>query len=176
MTRAFNVPNALSFARLPLAAAFVITDTTAARAAIVVAAAASDFADGWWARQRRARPTRLGAVLDPVTDKIFVLTALITFAAEQVISWPELVLLLARDIYVSIGAVVLLALRTHVDIRARFPGKVVTTLQLAAVLVLLFVPAAATALVAVTAAAALWAIVDYTRAAFTALRPPPQPR
>ncbi|HUF49543.1 MAG TPA: CDP-alcohol phosphatidyltransferase family protein [Longimicrobiales bacterium] len=174
--RLLTAPNLLSLSRLPLAVAFLLTTSTPLRLVIVVAAAATDFVDGWWARTRRAATTRLGAALDPITDKIFVLTALVSFAVDGVLSWPQLLLLLARDIHVSLGAAALLALRKRVEIRARFAGKVVTTLQLAAVLVLLLMPGAATVLVIVVAAAASWAIVDYTRAALAALRAPAPPR
>ena len=175
-TRALNVPNALSIARLPLAAAFPFVDSAVWRAIIIVTAAASDFADGWWARRREVQPTRLGAILDPVTDRIFVLTALIVLALEHIATWPQLLLLLLRDIYVSAGALLLVALRVRVELKARFPGKVATTLQLLAMLALLLTPRFANLVVLATAAAGLWAIVDYTRVAVIALRPPPRPR
>ena len=174
--RLLTVPNLLSLSRLPLAAAFLLMSSTAARAIIVVLAAATDFADGRWARGHRGATTRLGAALDPITDKVFVVTALLTYAIDSIIAWPQLLVLLARDIVVSVGAALLFLLRMPLEIRARFPGKLVTVLQLAAVLVLLLVPALAHVLVITVAAASVWAIVDYAVAARAALRPPPQPR
>jgi CDP-diacylglycerol--glycerol-3-phosphate 3-phosphatidyltransferase/cardiolipin synthase len=175
-TRALNIPNALSLSRVPLAAAFVLTESATWRAIIIVTAAASDYMDGWWARERRVQPTRLGAILDPVTDRLFVLTALIVFAVERIATWQQLLLLLLRDIIVTAGALLFVALRGRIEIKARYPGKVVTTLQLTAMLALLLMPGVAMVVVVATAAASLWAIVDYTRIALVALRPPPQPR
>jgi cardiolipin synthase len=175
-TRALNVPNALSFARLPLAAVFPLVDSAVWRAIIIVTAAASDYADGWWARRRAVQPTRLGAILDPVTDRIFVITALTVLLVERIATWPQLLLLLLRDIYVTAGALLLVVLRVRIELKARYPGKVATTLQLLAMLALLLTPGLANVVVLATAAAGLWAIFDYTRFAVIALRAPARPR
>jgi phosphatidylglycerophosphate synthase len=58
-------------------------------------------------------------------------------------SGVQLLVMLARDIFVSAGVVALLAMRrtAGVKLQARFPGKVVTSLQIVAVLVLTLLPA-----------------------------------
>jgi CDP-diacylglycerol--glycerol-3-phosphate 3-phosphatidyltransferase len=162
-TALLSVPNAFSLARLPLAVAFLLTSDTAVRVGIIVAAGISDFLDGWWARTRGPR-TRVGEMLDPVTDKIFVLTALSAFAVWRVITPLELLVMLARDVFVTLGYVALLALRAPVRPRARFPGKLATTLQIGAVLGLTLMPGYARALVFAVGAAGAWAIIDYTAA------------
>jgi cardiolipin synthase (CMP-forming) len=164
-----SVPNLLSLVRLPLAIAFLLTSQTAVRVVIIVAAAVSDYLDGWWARTRGPR-TSTGALLDPITDKVFVVVALISFAVHGVLATWQLFVLLARDIFVAVGFLAVRLFRLDVPLEARFPGKLVTTLQLAAVLVLTLVPAATTALVSVTAVAGAWAILDYGRTGFVALR------
>jgi cardiolipin synthase (CMP-forming) len=191
------IPNLISLSRLPLAVAFLLVSATAPRVIIIVAAGISDYLDGWWARHRGPR-TRLGELLDPITDKLFVLTALAAFAVWEVISPAELLVLLARDLFVTAGFLAVLALRLPIRPRARFPGKLVTTLQIAAVLALTLLPGLARVTVLVIAAASLWAIADYTRAALLhwrdqrrarrerrerrehqddgGLRPPPPPR
>jgi cardiolipin synthase (CMP-forming) len=164
-----NVPNLLSLLRLPLAAAFLLVSGPIARTAIIVAAALSDFLDGWWARTR-GPATRTGALLDPITDKVFVVTALVAFLLDGTLSAAGLLILLARDIIVTIGAAAVALLHLPVRLQARFPGKLVTTMQIIAVLTLTVLPRMAAIIVIATAAASVWAIADYTAAAVRALR------
>jgi cardiolipin synthase (CMP-forming) len=142
---------------------------TGVRVVVLLAAGLSDFLDGWWARHRGPR-TRAGAMLDPITDKAFVITALVAFAVDGTLSLAGLAVLLARDACVAFGFLLLLALRAPARFEARFPGKLVTNLQLAAVLVLLLVPSLTLPLVVLTGAASVWAIADYGRIGVRALR------
>lgn len=160
----FSLPNLLSFSRLPLAAVFVLSDATPVRVALVGAASATDMLDGWLAR-RGGRATRTGALLDPVADKTFMLAAFGAFLARGEISVAALALILMRDIATAVGflvAAVLPGLDPR-SFRARWPGKAVTILQLAALLVLLLRPAALRWLLPLIAATSVLAIADYTR-------------
>ena len=168
--RLLNLPNALSFLRLPLAAIFILTESTTGRAVIIAAAAFSDMADGWVARRLR-QDTGPGELVDPITDKLFVLVALATFAARDELSAWMVLLLLARDIYTSFAFFILKALDWQVQFKARWIGKTVTVLQLSAMLALLVWPAAVLPLIAATAAASALAIWDYTRAILAQRRP-----
>jgi phosphatidylglycerophosphate synthase len=177
-TRVLNVPNILSIARLPLAAAFLLIPDRTLRVLIIVAAAATDYLDGWWSRNRGQR-TGLGEILDPVTDKVFLVTALVAFAVSDVITPVQLALLLARDLYVTLGSAAVLLLGWPRRLRSRRAGKLVTVLQLTALLVLTLAPRLAAPMVAAVAAASAWAIVDYTATALAArraLRPPAHER
>ena len=76
-----GVPGLLSLARLPLAVAFVVVTDPWARVGVLAAAGISDVLDGWYARHFKcATPT--GAALDPVTDKLFVTTVVVTLILE----------------------------------------------------------------------------------------------
>lgn len=161
--------NLISLLRLPLGAAFLATPRTDLRVGLIIAAAASDYVDGWVAR-RFAQQSRAGEMLDPITDKIFVLCTLAAFLLEDVLNVWELALLLIRDLYTFAGFVAVRALNLAVHFRARFSGKVVTTLQLLAILTLTAYPQAARAAVILTAAAGVWAIYDYTRYGLQSLR------
>jgi cardiolipin synthase (CMP-forming) len=143
------------------------------RVLVISAAGLSDYLDGWWARTRGPR-TRAGAIIDPITDKAFVVTALTAFAVDGTITLAGLAVLLSRDIFVSAGFLLILALRGPVRLEARYPGKVVTTIQFAAVVVLTLLPAAALPVLIVTGAASAWAIADYGAAGIRALRAPAQ--
>jgi phosphatidylglycerophosphate synthase len=160
-----SVPNALSLARLPLAAAFVLANTTALRVGIVSAVAVTDLADGYLARRMRGHDRRSGQIVDPITDKLFVLIALIAFAVRKDISVGTLLLLLIRDIYATIGFIVLKVLGWKMELRARLSGKTATVFQIATLLALLFWQAAVRPLIAATVLVSLVAIVDYTQVA-----------
>lgn len=168
--RLLNVPNALSFLRLPLAVIFILTDSTMARALIIAAAALSDMADGWLARRLR-QDQGAGQIVDPVTDKLFVLVALATLAARRELDTGVVALLLARDIYASIAFFILKALDWQVQFKARWSGKTVTVLQLAVMLAALVWRAAILPLVIATALASAIAIWDYSRAILAQRKP-----
>lgn len=138
-------------------------------------AAATDYLDGWWARTRGPR-TRTGEMLDPIADKAFIVTALAAFTIGGAISPAAFLVLLARDVFVAAGFLLVVALRLPVRLRARFPGKLVTALQIAAVLVLTLFPAASGAVIVATLVAGTWAIADYTTAALRGLRHQRDPR
>lgn len=158
-----TLPNVISLARLPLAVLFLFADTTTERLTILSIASASDFIDGWLARHF-GRTTRSGALLDPIADKTFVLAALTAFVATGTLSTGEYFVILARDFATAIGFLVawrLPGLDPH-DFKARMPGKIVTVLQLAAILALSVAPQAMRWLVPVIGVASAISIIDYT--------------
>jgi phosphatidylglycerophosphate synthase len=160
-----TVPNLVSAARIPLALAFLAFDQWLVRLLLIAAAGLTDFADGWLAR--RGRGTSLGAVHDPVTDKIFLVTALISMAVNGPVNAAELLVLLARDLAVAVGFTIVVLRRAPMRLRARMPGKVVTVLQLAALAALVLLPDWKRAVVAVVGAASAVAILDYGRQAYS---------
>ena len=159
-----TIPNILSLSRLPLAAAFLAFDNRTARIIIVCVVALTDLLDGYLARRIPSHDKRAGALLDPITDKLFVLTALLTFAVQKELSVPLLLLLLIRDFYTALMFAYLKLRGSRVSFRSRLSGKTATVLQLAVLFALLFKPVLARPLIWVTTAASLVAIVDYTLA------------
>lgn len=158
-----TLPNVITLARLPLAVLFLLADTTAERLVILGMASASDFIDGWLAR-RFGRMTRSGALLDPIADKTFVLAALTAFVRTETLSTGAYLIILARDFATAIGFLVAWRLPglDPRDFKARMPGKIVTVLQLAAILALTVSPQAMRWLVPVIGAASAASIIDYT--------------
>src|SRR5215471_19197860 len=74
-----NVPNLLSFVRIPLAVvlfACIVYQAWLAGLIVFVVACATDWLDGWWAR-RYGPLTLVGRNLDPLADKILVCGAFI---------------------------------------------------------------------------------------------------
>ncbi len=69
-----NVPNLLSFARVPLAVvvfACIVHEAWLAGLLVFLVATATDWLDGWWAR-KYGPLTLVGRNLDPLADKILV--------------------------------------------------------------------------------------------------------
>jgi CDP-diacylglycerol--glycerol-3-phosphate 3-phosphatidyltransferase/cardiolipin synthase len=88
----------LSLARVPLAALFpFVVHRSALAIAVLLAGGMSDALDGFWAR-RSGQVTATGAMLDPITDKIFILTVAITLLATGRLTVLELLLLGAREL------------------------------------------------------------------------------
>jgi CDP-diacylglycerol--glycerol-3-phosphate 3-phosphatidyltransferase/cardiolipin synthase len=158
-----RLPNLISLSRLALAAVFVVVHRGDTRIVLVMIALATDYLDGWLARRARSM-TRTGALLDPFADRVFVLVGVSVFLFEGTLSTLEYFIMISRDLMTAVGFLVARAmpsLRT-VAFHARFPGKLVTVLQLATFIAILINPRAATPMIWVVALASAWAIVDYT--------------
>jgi CDP-diacylglycerol--glycerol-3-phosphate 3-phosphatidyltransferase len=158
-----SLPNVLSLARFPLAIAFLWVESTTARLTLLGIASASDFADGWIARHFD-RTTRSGALLDPIADKVFVLAALTAFVRTGELSTVGYFVILLRDFATAIGFLVAWKLPglDPMSFSARLPGKIVTVLQLAAILALTVAPGTMRWLIPLIAVVAVVAIIDYT--------------
>lgn len=166
---AFGLADLLSLARIPLAAAFLLIPDGGIRLVILGVAGFSDLADGWLARWRGG--SRLGGLLDPVADKIFIATAFFVVLMSGRLSWWEIGLVLLRDILATIAFLVAVATRRARAIPARAGGKAVTLLQLTTLLAFLIESPYLQHLAWAAAAVGLYAIYDYARAIPTDTRP-----
>jgi phosphatidylglycerophosphate synthase len=159
----FAVADALTMLRFPLAVLFPMTASPAWRLAIVAAAAATDVADGILAR--RMGSSRVGAVLDPIADKAFMVTAFVTIARRGLLEWYELIGVLLRDLLAVLGFVATWLLHRPVAVPARAGGKAVTIAQLLTLVAAIAESPHARRLAWATAAIAVYAIWDYGRTA-----------
>lgn len=133
-----NIPNILSFLRLPLAFLF-IQEGVAIRAVVIVIVAITDFFDGYLARQRK-QVSRFGTILDPVSDKFFVMMALGIFFAEERITALQIAAMLCRDFAIILFGLYLVATKNFgkYQFRSIWCGKITTTLQLLTLVALTF--------------------------------------
>ncbi|AKQ70321.1 CDP-diacylglycerol--glycerol-3-phosphate 3-phosphatidyltransferase [Myxococcus hansupus] len=157
--------NTLSLTRLPLAVAFVVIPDVWVRAGLVMLAAFTDFLDGWIARHR-GLTTRLGALIDPVADRAFMVTAIVVCYLDGLISGIAVLLLVIRDLGTTVGFLVarLVPNLRRVELKARMLGKAVTSLQLVTLLCVLLFPPAVVPLVALIGVLSLASMVDYSTA------------
>jgi phosphatidylglycerophosphate synthase len=142
---------------------FVAIERTDVRIVLVMVALATDYLDGWIARTVGPM-TRVGAILDPFADRVFVLVGVSMFLFEGTLSTAGYFIMISRDLMTAIGFLVARAMPSlrAVAFQARFPGKLVTVLQLATFIAILINPAAARPMLLVVAFVSVWAILDYT--------------
>lgn len=88
-----RLPNLLSLVRFPLAALiWVAPGNVTWLVALMVLAGVSDLLDGWLARRAGLSPEGIGAWLDPLCDKAFILSVLIAvWVTRQPPAWMAVV-------------------------------------------------------------------------------------
>jgi CDP-diacylglycerol--glycerol-3-phosphate 3-phosphatidyltransferase len=98
--RVLTVPNVLSAARLVLIVVFVYlllgTHAYGWAVAVLMISGASDWLDGKLARLLN-QYTRLGELLDPTVDRLYMVVIPISFAIAGLVPWWIIVVLIARD-------------------------------------------------------------------------------
>ncbi|HEX8705164.1 MAG TPA: CDP-alcohol phosphatidyltransferase family protein [Myxococcaceae bacterium] len=159
----------LSLSRLVFAGFFVVNSDTLVRAGLIIASGLTDVLDGWIARHARLT-SRLGAVIDPVGDRGFAVTALLVLLLGGLLTPLQVGLLLIRDVATAVGFIVARVFPSlrSVELKARMLGKAVTSLQTLTLLAALLLPEAVPALVACVTVLAVASVVDYTQAGLRA--------
>ena len=133
-----HIPNLLSLARLGLAPyVFVLLARREYRTALVLFAIAglTDFLDGLAAR-KFGSASRLGAVLDPIADKVLLSGAFLTLALTGAIERWVAVVVLGRDVLILAAAGVLYLMKSRRSFPPSLWGKISTVVQIAFVLVI----------------------------------------
>jgi cardiolipin synthase len=166
-----NLPNALSLMRIFLVAPFLtalIYHRYGLALALLAVAGGSDWLDGYLARRLDQR-SALGALLDPVGDRLLTTTAFIALAAQGLIPAWLAVTVVAKDLYVGLGAGLLYFSGHRFVAAASLWGKGATLLQLltgALALLAALTPLSAPALDLLYAATGLVTVIaclDYVR-------------
>jgi cardiolipin synthase len=132
----WRIPGLLSLSRIPLAALFArVSSQPVPAMSVLFFAAVSDVLDGWYAR-RFHQETPMGRVLDPITDKIFVATVVVSLIASKTLSVGEALLLGTRELC-ELALVLPLMLKAQTRSRpvrgANHAGKAATLMQFVAV-------------------------------------------
>lgn len=108
-SRIFTVPNILSFVRLLLVPVFlvlIIAGRDGLALLVLVVSSISDYLDGVIARRFR-QVSRLGQLLDPAADRLFIFAALVGLAIRDVIPWWLFIVIVARDAMLAVLGIVL---------------------------------------------------------------------
>jgi CDP-diacylglycerol---glycerol-3-phosphate 3-phosphatidyltransferase len=156
------IPDFLTGIRIPLAVAFLVLPQIAARLTILVLFVVTDVLDGWVARKFGG--SRIGKVLDPVCDKLFMLAGFWTVYNSGVLNLPEMLAVLFRDIVAAVGLIVVFVLGRTTTLPSRAGGRAVTVAQILTLISFVAGSDLTGSLAWATGAISLYAIWDYSRA------------
>ncbi|GAA1204202.1 CDP-alcohol phosphatidyltransferase family protein [Pseudonocardia alaniniphila] len=130
--RIVTVPNLLSVLRLagvPLFLYLLLVPRADGWAILVLAVGGfTDWLDGKLARLL-GQYSRLGALLDPAVDRLYILAALIALGARDVVPWWGVVALVCRDLVLA-ATLPVLRRRGYAPYRVTYLGKGATFLLL----------------------------------------------
>ncbi len=127
MSQTLTIPNIITGLRAPLLM-LLFFENPVIRTSAIFFAMLSDFLDGFIARKFHLQ-SKVGKHLDPIMDKLFVVTALFVFTYEGVFSIFHLVAFLSRDISLFIFFLQEKFLKKEIVVRSIWSGKLATTLQ-----------------------------------------------
>lgn len=126
--RVWTIPNLLSFARLlgvPVFLWLVLGPELDELALLVLmASGVTDYLDGVLAR-RLNQSSRVGQILDPVADRLYILAVVIGLALRDIIPWGLAVSLPLRDILLF-AVIPFLRTRGYSSLPVHFLGKAAT--------------------------------------------------
>src|ERR1017187_4232699 len=180
MPRWLNFPNSLTVLRL-LLVPFIFYAAPPGQHKLALAlfllAAFTDIADGAAAR-RWGQASPAGALLDPIADKCLMSGVYLALAAARLVPWWFVALILGRDLYILIGASLVMRFTTARAFPPSVWGEASTFVQICTVVVWMtrgaapapWPPALASTMLWPTAAITLWSGIDYTRKAFLIVR------
>ncbi len=179
-----NLPNILTLSRILLIPVFAVAYILPEKyylfaAACFSLAALTDWLDGYLAR-RLGQTTPFGAFLDPVADKLIVVTALALLIGEHSSIWMTIpgLIIICREVFISALREWMAEVNQRGEVKVVLVAQVKTTAQMIAVIVLLANPANPATmwvligytLLYIAAALTLWSMVLYIRSAWPALR------
>ena len=98
--RLLTIPNVLSFLRLlavPVFGWLILAGHDLAAVILLAVSGATDWLDGFLARTLH-QTSLLGARLDPVADRLYILTAVVVMTVRGLVPWWLLAVLAARDL------------------------------------------------------------------------------
>lgn len=119
-----TLPNLISGLRLlavPLFAVLALNGSDLWALGVLAIAGASDWLDGRLARALNQQ-SRLGELLDPAADRLFILATLIVLAVRDVVPWWLVVVIIARDLLLTLVLILLMTARIG-PLPVHFVGK-----------------------------------------------------
>lgn len=126
--RLLTIPNLLSVVRIVLLPVFLwlvlVPEADVLALLVLVVSGVTDYLDGKLAR-RLNQTSRLGAILDPVADRLYILAVVVGLALRDIIPWWLAVLLPLRDVFLF-SLVPFLRTRGYSSLPVHFLGKAAT--------------------------------------------------
>jgi cardiolipin synthase len=135
-----NIPNFLTLLRIilvPLLVIFLINKLFLKALILFACLGLTDALDGLLARILNQQ-TVLGSYLDPIADKVLIITCFLSLAILKVIPGWLAVVVISRDVIILLGISILSIMNIAFRVQPLFVSKVTTTLQIAVVFFALF--------------------------------------
>ena len=134
-----TIPNIITMIRIlltPIFVIYLINDQLLNGMIILVICGVSDGLDGLIARVFKQK-SRLGSYLDPLADKIILVSAFIALSIRGFLpSWLS-VTVISRDVLILIGVIILYITGVDLNIKPVFSSKITTCFQFATVIAVL---------------------------------------
>ncbi len=161
-----NLPNIITLFRLLLIPLFIFVyfknpeNNLLFSVIIFFIAGLSDLLDGYLARKNN-QVTTFGTVMDPLADKLMLLTALVSYAVSGIIPYAILILVAFKESVMIIGGLVVY--RWGIINPANSMGKFVTFSFYIGILALLFNPTVGIVLLFISAGLSFIAGLSYVK-------------
>jgi cardiolipin synthase len=136
----FNVPNILTLARIlavPLFLSLLVEYEYDAALVVFIVAGITDAVDGMIARMWNLR-TELGAHMDPLADKLLVVSSFIALGTMGLVPRPLMIIVIMRDVVILGGFLMTAAVvGKSMEMKPSLSGKLTTFTQLLSVTLVL---------------------------------------
>ncbi|KAF0187788.1 MAG: phosphatidylglycerophosphate [Desulfobulbaceae bacterium] len=165
------IPNILSALRLALACIFPFAPQEM-WVWLILGSGTSDFLDGWCARRWKVTSWQ-GGLIDAVADKMFMLSALFTFAMADKFTVWWILAVISRDLTVAVAAGYTAAIgswHSFRDMGARWSGKLATAGQFLLLLTVAVLPVGIPVILVLTVLCSAYAAGDYGLLFYQALK------
>ncbi len=149
-SRIVTVPNMLTVFRMVLIPVFVTLlfyQRFLSALTVFIIAGVTDGLDGLLAR-RFSQETQLGTVLDPIADKLMLVTAFVVLSMRSIFPQPlpghlpvpfwVTVAVISRDVFIIVGAAAINIMTGFRGFRPSWLGKLNTTVQIAGIAAIMF--------------------------------------
>lgn len=127
-----NLPNYITLLRIVLIPFFInlmIYGYYREALVVFVVACVTDALDGMIARLTRTK-TELGAFLDPMADKLLIVSAFVTLALLGMLPVWLVIIVVSRDVILALGSLVIYFTGHELKVRPSIFGKATTVVQL----------------------------------------------
>ena len=124
---------------IPVFVTLLVYEQRGPALAVFLAAALTDSLDGWVARQRGSQ-SRLGAFLDPLADKLLLVSSFVTLTWLRALPFWIAAVVISRDVILMVGALAIHMAGGRITPRPSRVGKLATFFQILTVLLGLLAP------------------------------------
>ncbi len=135
-----NIPNLITLLRLlliPIVTICLLEERFQWALIFFLIAGLSDALDGFLARALKQK-TQLGALLDPIADKLLLDTIYLLGAGQRLFPEWLAVIVISRDVFILLGFLLLTFFKRRFEVHPSIPSKITTVCQILTVILTLY--------------------------------------